>query len=290
MTLDALGLKLADSLESWLAAFSTETRKCYRRDVLAFAGYLECQGIAFDAVSNEVVARYRDSLTGFSSATVARRISAISSFYAHRAETDLLLPNPARAVARPTIPTALQTRALTNTEARALFTQTVGGPSIDHALVCLILLNGLRVVDVCSARVADFDSQRKTLAVERRRVMESVSLTEQTVTALAAHLNERDWKPKALDPLLSDNGVGVSRARASSIIRRLGRAAGISRAVQPLMLRTTFLSVALATGVDLRAVQVAAGHADPASTLRHTLTPSEGSRAAETVATVLGSP
>ena len=52
-------------------------------------------------------------------------------------------------------------------------------------------------------------------------------------------------------------------------MRRLGRKAGINKAVGPHTLRHAFITAALDAGVPLRDVQIAARHADPRTTTRY---------------------
>jgi integrase len=64
-------------------------------------------------------------------------------------------------------------------------------------------------------------------------------------------------------------GLGVCRAGAARIVRRVTRRAGISKQVSPHTLRHAFITAALDAGVPLRDVQEAASHADPRTTMRY---------------------
>jgi site-specific recombinase XerD len=52
-------------------------------------------------------------------------------------------------------------------------------------------------------------------------------------------------------------------------VRRIARAAGIAKHLTPHSLRHSAITAALNAGVDLRAVQQYARHADPATTIRY---------------------
>lgn len=52
-------------------------------------------------------------------------------------------------------------------------------------------------------------------------------------------------------------------------MRRLAKAAGISKPVGPHTLRHAFITAVLDAGIPLRDVQEAASHADPRTTMRY---------------------
>jgi integrase/recombinase XerD len=70
--------------------------------------------------------------------------------------------------------------------------------------------------------------------------------------------------------LLNSRGIRMDRHAATRRLRHLATTAGIhvTRA-HPHMLRHTFVTTMLDTGVDLRDVQIAARHADPRTTMRY---------------------
>ena len=67
--------------------------------------------------------------------------------------------------------------------------------------------------------------------------------------------------------LLNSRGARMDRHAATRRLRRLARTGGVRIArAHPHMLRHTFVTTMLDTGVDLRDVQIAARHADPRTT------------------------
>jgi integrase/recombinase XerD len=61
----------------------------------------------------------------------------------------------------------------------------------------------------------------------------------------------------------------MNRHRASRIVRRVARRAGVQKKISPHTLRHAFIAAALDAGVALRDVQEAASHADPRTTMRY---------------------
>ena len=69
--------------------------------------------------------------------------------------------------------------------------------------------------------------------------------------------------------LLANDGGPLNRFQATRAIRRLTRAAEITKHISPHSLRHTAVTLALDAGVPLRDVQDMAGHADPRTTRRY---------------------
>ena len=70
--------------------------------------------------------------------------------------------------------------------------------------------------------------------------------------------------------LLNSRGTRMDRHAATRRLRYLANAAGVRIArAHPHMLRHTYVTTMLDTGVDLRDVQIAARHADPRTTMRY---------------------
>lgn len=65
------------------------------------------------------------------------------------------------------------------------------------------------------------------------------------------------------------DGGPMTRDAAARVVRRLAKAAGISKRIGPHSLRHSFITAALDAGVPLRDVQEAASHADPRTTMRY---------------------
>jgi integrase/recombinase XerD len=138
----------------------------------------------------------------------------------------------------------------------------------EHALVCLLALNGLRVSEVCGADIDDLGHERghAVLAVTRKRGKKALAaLAPRTTVAVAAAIGDRLEGPLLLDQA----GARLDRHDAARIIRRLAHAVGNTKRISPHSLRHSFVTLALDAGVTLRDVQDAAGHADPRTTRRY---------------------
>ncbi len=61
----------------------------------------------------------------------------------------------------------------------------------------------------------------------------------------------------------------MTRDAAARMVRRVAKAAGITKRIGPHSLRHSFITAALDAGVPLRDVQEAASHDDPRTTMRY---------------------
>jgi integrase/recombinase XerD len=151
---------------------------------------------------------------------------------------------------------------------RALLDSAQASGPRDHALACLLALNGLRVSETLAADMADLAHERghRTLRLRRKGgKRQTVALAPRTAAALDVMLAGRE-----AGPLFSTRtGRRMDRHAALKVVRRLARTAGIERVVSPHSLRHGFVTAALDAGVPLRDVQDAAGHADPRTTRRY---------------------
>ncbi len=138
----------------------------------------------------------------------------------------------------------------------------------DHALACLLALNGLRVSEAIGTDVGDLGLERghHTLQIVRKGGSTViVPLAPRTARTVYLAIGERDKGPI----FVADSGARMNRHQAARVVRRLARHAGIDKTISPHSLRHGFITAALDAGVPLRDVQEAASHADPRTTMRY---------------------
>src|SRR5439155_19213642 len=138
----------------------------------------------------------------------------------------------------------------------------------DHALACLLGLNGLRVSEACGADIEylGFERGHHTLLVDRKYAKRvTIPLAPPTYRAVMAAAAGRTSGPV----LLGRDGERLDRFAAWRIVRRLAKGAAIANKIHPHSLRHAFCTAALDAGVPLRDVQEAMSHADPRTTSRY---------------------
>ncbi|MFY1576555.1 tyrosine-type recombinase/integrase [Verrucosispora sp. WMMD703] len=282
--------------DAWLRnrRLSEHTRDAYRRDV---AGWLAwCAARELDplranflhvneygrALENSVSARTGRPLTA---ATVARKLSALSSWYDFLVKLRAVELNPVAGADRPRVDrdhSATVGLAPDEVDALLAAAEAETGPTAarNRAAVALLADLGLRVGELVSLDLTDLGAERGHRSVRfvgkggrsRRR-----ALTPGTAYAVDAYLAERAAAQRVevtqlTGPLLvTASGARLDRHSVFRLVRRLARSAGIDAwaRLSPHSLRHAFATTARSEGVPLEDVQDAMGHADPRTTRRY---------------------
>jgi tyrosine recombinase XerC len=209
--------------------------------------------------------------------SIARRQSAIRSFFNFLVREGLLPLNPMEDVASPKRERRLPSLLSTAEVIRLLETPDPATPVglRDRALLELLYASGLRVSEIVSLNLNQINLDTREIRVVGKGSKERVVLMgEPAVRALTTYLQE--GRPHLLGEQ-RNNAVFVSRQgerlierRVQKILEKYARIAGIERRVHPHMLRHTFATHMLDGGADLRVVQELLGHADLSSTQIYT--------------------
>jgi integrase/recombinase XerD len=252
------------------AGYGASTREAYARDLRDWGRFLASHDVdVMEAHRVHVDAFVRDGeRTELAPATLARRLSALSGFYAYALDEGLIARSPVARVRRPRVSDDSPRLGVDRAGLRALLDVAQESSERDHALVALLALNGLRVSEALGADADDLAHERghRTLTVRRKGgKQQTIALAPRTVNALDSMLGGRNDGPL----FITRSGRRLDRHAALKTIRRLARLAGIEHRVSPHALRHGFVTAALDAGVSLRDVQDAAGHADPRTTRRY---------------------
>ena len=168
---------------------------------------------------------------------------------------------------RPRLDHESHATALDRSELGALLVAAGLGSALEHALISLLALNGLRVSEATGADIEHLGLERghRTLTITRKggKVV-TIPLAPRTARAIDLAIGERTDGPV----FLTADGRRLDRHGAGRIVRRVARRAGIAKAVTPHTLRHAFITASLDAGVPLRDVQEAS-HADPRTTMRY---------------------
>ncbi|RLP98226.1 tyrosine-type recombinase/integrase [Micromonospora sp. CV4] len=285
-----------DVTEAWLRnrRLSEHTRDAYRRDVtgwLTWCADRDLDPLRANFLHVNEYARALESTIGARSgrpltpATVARRLSALSSWYDFLVKLGAVPANPVAGADRPRVDRDHSaTVGLTPEEVDALLSaaDADSGPTAarNRAAIALLADLGLRVGELISLDLTDLGSERGHRSVrfvgkggkQRRR-----ALTPGTGYAVDAYLAQRAAAtgvpvPQLTGPLLvTASGARLDRHSVFRMVRRLARAAGIPAwaKLSPHSLRHAFATTARSEGVPLEDVQDAMGHADPRTTRRY---------------------
>ena len=271
---------MEQEVEGFLALLAARrsqlTVEAYRRDLTDAARVLDRP---LSDASTDDLERYLPELRsrGLASATVARRLAALRSFYRHLVLIGARGDNPAAELRPPRRQRHLP-HPLSPAEAERLIEAANGikpRDLRDRALVELLYGAGLRVSEAVGLERAGLDLDNRIVRClgkgDKERI---VPIGRRAADALTRYLArgrpflERRPRPELF---LNARGGGLTRAGAFLILRRLAEVAGLEPGrIHPHLLRHSFATHLLEGGADLRSVQEMLGHADLSTTELYT--------------------
>jgi integrase/recombinase XerC len=222
----------------------------------------------------------RAYLAGFhrrhKASTRNRRLAALRAFFRFRVraggrESDPTegLPGPKREHRLPSPLSADECERLVESEDPTR-DETLGVR--DRALFELLYGTGLRVGELATLRVRDWDSDRCELSVRGKGNKERVvPVPAEARAALGRWLATRPKEGLLAQPLFTNaRGGRLSDRGVRLILRRRLLVAGIGRRASPHTLRHSYATHLLDADVDLRAIQELLGHERLSTTQRYT--------------------
>ena len=260
---------------AWLIGFaSPHTRRSYAGDVAAWLAFCADHGIepVHQARRPHLDAWARSQQAADARPrSVARRLAAVSSWYAFLVSEGARPDSPAEQVRRPRIPDIGETPGLTRDEVRRLLAAAREHGSLRSlTLLSLLAHTGLRITEALSRDVEHLghDQGHRILRLDRKGGKSGRTvLTGPVVRLLEQYLDGRASGPV----FVTGTGRRMGQSEAWRMVRRLSRRAELDGAgrISPQSLRVAFITGARDAGVPLEDVQDAAGHADPRQTRRY---------------------
>ena len=276
------GESLSSLVASWLVSFpSARTRDSYQRDLSDFASWLKSNNagellsvtrahVDLYARSMEEATRYiyegpgpAVSSHAYAPATRARKLAALSSFYAFLCERGDIPVNPVANVRRPKLPNYSPRLGLNLDTAPKVLAAAEESGVIGKALFALCFYAGLRVSEALSVRGSDIREE-----------------AGHTVLEVTSKGGRRDLVPlspvalRLLEPVREFHGDGPllaewDRFQAGRIISAIGKKAGLSYRLTPHDLRHGAATCSLEAGEPIHRVQQFLRHASPVTTQRY---------------------
>jgi tyrosine recombinase XerC len=271
---------------AWLEnekGYSPYTVSGYRHDLLecfAFLGPVE----KLTDITASHLRRFVVSLHGRNSAaTVARKLSALRTFFRAMQRRGLLLADPLAGIVAPQVGQYIPT-FLTVDETFALLEapgQRDRHMARDRAMLELLYSTGIRVSEMVAVNRNDLDFTEHVLRVrgkgEKERLVPVGRPALEAVQAWLAprqHLltdRARRGRPCEQEALfLNGQGGRITARSVERMVRMYGERIGLSQIVTPHALRHSFATHLLEMGADLRTVQELLGHASLSTTQRYT--------------------
>jgi len=251
---------------------SEHTVAAYRRDLCRFIEHCGADAclpqITRIQVQDWLVAGHA---AGLAASTLARRLSAVSSFFDAAVQAGLCNTNIAAGVRPPKQPKRLP-RTLPPEQTAALMQPTERNSDVrDLALLAVMYGAGLRVSEVVGLNLDDVDVHQFELRVfGKGRKERIVPLPEGAAQYVQSWLNARMATNEEQAVFLNNRNTRLSARSVQRMLKDRALQTGADISVTPHRLRHSFATHLLAGGVDLRAIQELLGHASLATTERYT--------------------
>ncbi len=258
---------------------SPYTVRNYTADLLDFFRYLRTKKVSsLDAVDKHIIRNYLGELVklDFVKASIARKLSAIRSFYRYLLREKLVASSPVSATS-PKLDKRLPSFLSPEEINRLLSAPDLSTPQgqRDSALMELLYASGLRVSELVNLNLGQIDLEGREIRVLGKGSKERMVLMGEPAAAALANYLEKG-RPKLLSEksrsavFLNRYGQRLLARRVQRILEKYTAVCGIDKRVHPHMLRHTFATHMLDGGADLRVVQELLGHASLSSTQIYT--------------------
>lgn len=271
---------------AWLAEFrSDNTRRAYSSDLNRYYTFINENGVE-DILDTRraMAAAWAESMRTtvdengartISESTIARRLSAVSSFLAYAVDEDAVDANPLAKMKRPKVAADEDTAVwLDKPQMKAFLASATLHSTRAHALAALMLTTGARISEVLAADVDDLGHTggHRVLTVTRKGGRkQNLPIAPWVGRVVDAWLDGREVGPLFATAARAGGYGRLDQPAAFRLIRKLAAAAKLPNAEQlhPHSLRHSAITGALEEGASLRDVQAMAGHADPRTTERY---------------------
>jgi integrase/recombinase XerC len=263
--------------------YSPHTIAGYQHDLLEFAVTI-ADGTMVQDVDASAIRQFVAGLYGKNNAaTVARKLSALRSFFGFLRRQQVLTSDPLSGISGPKINQLIPV-FLTVDEVFILLetpNDTDSFMARDRSILELLYSTGMRVAELVSRDLQDLDFETEMLTVRGKGNKERLvpvgrpALEAVRVWLVSRQLLMRERAGRGLEVeknalFLNGRGSRLTTRSVERMVRYYGERAGILQIVTPHALRHSFATHLLEMGADLRSVQELLGHASLSTTQRYT--------------------
>ena len=289
-------MRLSELIEAYLEALKTQkgysehTVRNYRSDLEQFLAFLKKKATEqgkteqepdVESIDFQTIREYFGRLfTGARRTTIARKMSAVKSFFAFLEKRDFIQTNAAADLTAPRqekyIPMYLPVDEMFRLLERPDQTRPLG--LRDLAILEILYSCGLRVSELVGLDIksVDFD-QRLVRVIGKGNKERIVPVGKEAAKALRRYLDctlslrKRASEEAAAGPLfINARGNRLSTRSVANIVKKYGKEGGLMLDISPHALRHTFATHLLDGGADLRSVQELLGHTSLSTTQKYT--------------------
>jgi site-specific recombinase XerD len=260
-------------------AASANTRRAYGVDLGQFAAWATGRRLEPGSIAYRELRGYAAALSerGLARASMARKLAAVRSLYAHLVAIGEVAQNPAELLPNPKRDSRLP-RVMGRDEVGTLLDRIPAGTPLelrDRAMFELAYSCGLRCGEIVGLDTGDADFEGEVVRVTGKgSKTRLVPIGEPAQRALDRYLTVARPSLQAREDVealfLSRRGLRLSPSDVRRRLHRWVREAALAGGVSPHTLRHSFATHLLEGGADLRSIQELLGHATVSTTQVYT--------------------
>ncbi len=271
----------ADYLEYLIISrgYSNHTVDSYQRDIDRWHDFLSSEGIAFDDIDVKIIRNFMTSellrlpSTGNPKRTIARRLSALRSYYDFLLMEGYVKVNHFRLVRAPKQEKRLPKVLYVEEVLKLLDSNATRQDELasrDQAILELLYASGMRASELVNLKATDIDFRSMGIRVLGKGKKERiVPISNAAVKAIRTY--QKDLRPvllarnqserKDTELFLNAQGKKLTVRGLEYILKMVEEKTGIYLGLHPHELRHSFATHLLEAGLDLRMIQEMLGHA-----------------------------
>lgn len=205
---------------------------------------------------------------GTSKVTIDNIRRILSSFYSWLEDEDYIVKSPVRRIRR--VKTATVAKSILGDEELEILRDGCQTER-DLAIIDMLASTGMRVGELVRLDISDIDLQeRECIVTGKGNKQRPAYFDARTKLHLQAYLESRTDECRALFVSLNKNTRRLGISGVEALLRKLGKACGISR-VHPHKFRRTLATHAIDKGMPIEQVQKLLGHARIDTTMHYAL-------------------
>lgn len=255
--------------------YSPHTIAAYRRDLL---GFFQFQVERDQSENLEVQLKLYLQTLGRSNhkeSTLCRKLSALKGFFKYCVSEEILSHNPTegitaakpvrqlpRYLTRQEIEDLLHSISAEQAEASAILSRNI-------AILFLMYATGMRVSELVAVRIEDLEFQESLVRVmgkgRKERIIPYATSAGEKI-AFYLEQSRQKLNPETSHLFITHRGSPFTRQGIWKLIKGQAQSAGIYKPISPHMIRHSFATHLLESGMDLRSVQTLLGHEDLSTT------------------------
>ncbi len=255
------------------------TIQWYKNSIKIYFKYLRNKVLSptLESLSTETLRGFFISLRqqGNSPRTTLNLMQAIKAFCTYLVKKNHLPSNPFATIEKPKLKRNLP-EFLTEEETRELLRTAINNKQFytsrrvrDIAIIALFIFTGIRRKELLNLKLADINFERGTIKVSAKNKERLIPLNETVISFMKDYIKVRPYR--TVDNLfVSTNrrNSALTSEGLADVFKELKRKANIQKNFSPQILRHTFCTLMLRNGVNLRDIQLLAGHSDISTTAR----------------------